>query len=216
MVLWETLPLRHGKSRKFGEAQFARAMHAAEVRPEGQLLEAKKEAESLLQIGSEHRLRSENLPFDIDVWYPTLEPFTFPTEFLPLTRTEAVAILHYQDARFSERKRLTGADVGILRALERRIENVLQAKFADGAFLRLCGRSPKEGIPLNRQGVLNRYNAELQQLLAQGEKLSANTKLRAIGRTSWLRVDTGADAMSLLLSSERVFADLHDWIEVCP
>lgn len=44
--------------------------------------------------------------------------------------------------------------------------------------------------------------------------MSANTKLRAIARTSWLQVNTGADAMSLLLTSERVFADLHDWIEV--
>lgn len=189
-------------------------MHAADVRPEEQRLEAKKEAESLLQIGSEHRLRSENLPFDIDVWYPTLEQFTFPTEFLPLARAEAVAILHYQDARFNERRLLTAKDVEILRALERRIESVLQQKFPDGAFLRLCGRSPKEGIPLDRQGVIDRYNAELKKLLDEGEQLTANTKLRAIARTNWLRVGSGADAMSLLLTSERVFADLHDWIEV--
>ena len=189
-------------------------MHSAAVRPEEERVEAKKEAETLLQIGSEHRLRSENLPFDIDVWYPTLEQFTFPTEFLPLTRPEAVAILHYQDTRFSERKRLTVADVALLRALEVRIDAILKEKFHTGAFLRLCGRSPKEGMPLDRQAVIDRYNAELQKLLDQGETMCANTKLRAIARTNWLRVGTGADAMSLLLSSERVFADLHDWIEV--
>lgn len=126
-------------------------MRAAGVRAEEELVEAKKEAQTLLQIGSEHRLRSENLPFDIDVWFPTLEQFTFPTEFLPLTRNEAVAILHYQDARFSERLKFSLADVDQLRALEQRIDAVLKAKFPSGAFLRLCGRSPKEGIPLDRQ-----------------------------------------------------------------
>ena len=62
--------------------------------------------------------------------------------------------------------------------------------------------------------MINRYNAELKKLLDAGETMCANTKLRAIARTSWLQVNTGADAMSLLLTSERVFADLHDWIEV--
>jgi hypothetical protein len=34
----------------------------------------------------------------------------------------------------------------------------------------------------------------------------------AIARTSWLRVTSGADAIQLLLSSERVFTDLQDWL----
>lgn len=42
--------------------------------------------EDRLAIYSEHKLRAENLPFDIDVWYPALEKFTFRTEFIPLRR----------------------------------------------------------------------------------------------------------------------------------
>jgi hypothetical protein len=45
------------------------------------------------------RLRSENLPYDIDVWYPSLASVTFRTEFLPLTRSEARAIVRYYHTR---------------------------------------------------------------------------------------------------------------------
>jgi hypothetical protein len=31
-------------------------------------------------------------------------------------------------------------------------------------------------------------------------------------RVNWLRVTSGKDAMSLLLTSERVFADMIDWL----
>ena len=35
-----------------------------------------------LNINSEHRLRSENLSFDIDVWYPILSDFKQQLETL--------------------------------------------------------------------------------------------------------------------------------------
>lgn len=45
--------------------------------------------------GDKHLLlRSENLAFDIDVWYPPLaEHYTFGSVFIPLTRAEAQAVL---------------------------------------------------------------------------------------------------------------------------
>jgi hypothetical protein len=48
---------------------------------------------------------------------------------------------------------------------------------------------------------------------AKSDGPSANVKLRAIGRVSWLHVSSGADVLSLLLTSERVFTDLHDWLQ---
>lgn len=84
--------------------------------------------------------------------------------------------------------------------------------------MRLCGRSPKDAEPLNRDLVRSLYQKNLDQLIegdnAQNIKypLNANTKLMAIARTQWLRVTSAQEAMSQLLSSERVFADLHDWI----
>jgi gamma-glutamylcyclotransferase (GGCT)/AIG2-like uncharacterized protein YtfP len=41
---------------------------------------------------------------------------------------------------------------------------------------------------------------------------NANTKMIAIARTPYLKVRSGADAMSLMLSSERLYSDLLDWI----
>jgi hypothetical protein len=41
-----------------------------------------------------------------------------------------------------------------------------------------------------------------------------NLKMVAIGRStpSWLKVKSGEEAMNLLLTSERVYADMIDWL----
>eukprot|EP01113_Clastostelium_recurvatum_P000566 TRINITY_DN10257_c0_g1_i3.p1 TRINITY_DN10257_c0_g1~~TRINITY_DN10257_c0_g1_i3.p1 ORF type:complete len:566 (+),score=106.24 TRINITY_DN10257_c0_g1_i3:1-1698(+) len=178
-----------------------------------------EEAKGLLSINSEHRIRSENLAFDMDVWYPRLKQFTFRSEFLPLTRTEALAIIHYQDVRYREKKEpLSSEEVATLDNLERRIDRSLRLHFLSPesvplAFMRLCGRSPKDAEPLDREDLVRKYTARLHELTQeQGAPLEANTKLRAIARVSALCVSSGAHAMSLLLTSERVFTDLHDWI----
>eukprot|EP00698_Gefionella_okellyi_P004160 TRINITY_DN13882_c0_g1_i1.p1 TRINITY_DN13882_c0_g1~~TRINITY_DN13882_c0_g1_i1.p1 ORF type:complete len:628 (+),score=112.34 TRINITY_DN13882_c0_g1_i1:40-1884(+) len=167
---------------------------------------------NMLAISSEHRLRSENLAFDIDVWYPSLAAFTFRSEFVPLTRTEALAIMNYQNTRYLSRNRLTAEDVLVLQSLENRIAVSLQS-FPKGAFLRLCGRSPKDAEPLDRSALRQQYATALDALLAAGNPLDANTKLRAIAKCHWLKVTSAPQAMSLLLSSERVFADMRDWLE---
>jgi len=41
---------------------------------------------------------------------------------------------------------------------------------------------------------------------------NANTKLMAISRVHIFKVTSGKEVMNLLLSSERVYTDLHDWI----
>jgi len=189
-------------------------VHAPEKVVSPSMTDKALEAAQMLSIQSEHKLRQENLPFDIDVYYPKLAPYTFPSEFIPFTRAEAHAIMHYQNLRFGTKgPKLTEADVAVLKQLEERIHDVLVRRFPKGAFLRLSGRSPKDGEPLSRQQVRDKYQHELQQLLDQGCPKSANTRLRAIGKVNWMKVDSGAAAMSLLLTSERVFADLHDWLK---
>eukprot|EP00808_Paulinella_micropora_P010443 g32454.t1 len=120
----------------------------------------------LLEIPSEHKLRSENLAFDIDVWYPLLAPLTFKTIFYPLQRAEARAILHYYAMRFlGKRERFTDRDVAVLQMLETRLDQRIKRHFAHtGAFLRLCGRSPKDSDPLHPDRVWTRYQSELQRL----------------------------------------------------
>lgn len=87
----------------------------------------------MLSISSEHKLRSENLPFDIDVWYPKLTQFTFHTYLIPLTRTQAKSIILYyignnrirnvlyKDEKFGVR------DIDILNELEKQIEEVIKS-----------------------------------------------------------------------------------------
>ena len=180
-----------------------------------QKLNKEEKAHRMLQISSEHRLRQENLGFDIDVWYPALKQFTFPTVFIPLTRTEARSIMNYYATRYLSRKgRLTTADVAVLRSLEEMLDKEIRNNFSKtGAFMRLCGRSVKDGEPLDRKAVQKQYSEVLAQLLEQGLPETANTKAMAVARTHWLKITNGAEAMSLLLSSERVFIDLRDWLE---
>ncbi|PRP85353.1 hypothetical protein PROFUN_07061 [Planoprotostelium fungivorum] len=171
------------------------------------------EAQSLLQIGSEHKLRSENLPFDTDVWYPSLSSVTFKTIFVPLTRPEARAIIAYQNLRYrGKQNQFYTDDVSVLESLEDRLDVAVKDAFPEGAFIRLCGRSPKDGEPFDRQKPWQSYQHALRDLIQHGEPLTANTKLRAIAQVNdVLKVDSGREVMSLLLTSERVFADLHDW-----
>lgn len=37
--------------------------------------------------------------------------------------------------------------------------------------------------------------------------------MQAIAKIGWLRVTTGKEAMSLLLTSERVYTDMIDWLK---
>jgi len=175
-----------------------------------------KSSEDMLGINSEHKLRSENLPFDIDVWYPRLKQMTYRSVFYPLTRSEAKAILNYQETRFNRRYKLTTADVKVLGNLEVELQNLLSNEFsARPAFMRLCGRSPKDGEPLNRQDVRDSYKVALERIMLE-EKVSqpdVNMKLRAASSVQYLCVRSGEEAMALLLTSERVFTDLRDWLE---
>jgi gamma-glutamylcyclotransferase (GGCT)/AIG2-like uncharacterized protein YtfP len=167
-----------------------------------------------LQFNSEHRLRAENLSWDIDVWYPIVEEFTFKTLFLPLSKDEARAILAFHDVSWRHVKQsLCEEEIFTLRKLERDIDSLLGGFGDHIAFVRLSGRSPKDGEPLNRELIMDHYKSDLDLLLRQGQPLNGNTKMIAISRTTTLKVACGADAMSLLLTSERVYSDILDWIK---
>ena len=119
----------------------------------------------LREINGEHRLRSENLAFDIDVWYRRLASKTFRTVFQPMEESEGRAIREYYNDRFNARGKLSEKSVEALLDLEERLDRLIQTHFsAGGAFLRLCGRSPKDAEPLNRQCVRESYLRNLADL----------------------------------------------------
>ena len=207
--------------------------------------------------GGVHRLRSENLAFDIDVWYPPLAEYTFPSIFLPLQRQEAQALVAYYNVtrrHVSDPNHaiLTLAHVHTLQALELRLDQVLQddPMFAavptekdgsdgtnhdknttaypnrtrsggGGAFVRLCGRSPKDGEPTDperRAQIWQCYQDTLRRGIeryqSQDDDENGNTRAVAILQTTeLLRVRSGPEAMALLLTSERVFSDMLDWLQ---
>ena len=93
-------------------------------------------------------MRNENLPFDIDVWYPLISANdTARTVFVPLRRCEVKAIVsHYrvwQNIRNASGNALSDEQLQALLGLQKRIEEELKTFGSNGAFLRLCGRSPK-------------------------------------------------------------------------
>lgn len=174
--------------------------------------EQSSKAQQQLAYNSEHRLRSENLSWDIDVWYPSMAEFTYASTFIPLTVAEAKAIIAFHDASWRHvRDALTAVEIAMLRKLEGDIDTAIQSFPNKVAFLRLCGRSPKDGEPLYRDGIIAKYNAELDALVRSGLPLCGNTKMIAISRTPLLKVRSGSDAMSLLLTSERIYSDMLDW-----
>lgn len=76
------------------------------------------------------------------------------------------------------------------------LEKAVDALFAEhfprhkGAFVRLCGRSPKDGEPLDRSQVYRDYECNLARLLEEGQEMTMHTKMTAIARTSWLKVNS--------------------------
>jgi hypothetical protein len=109
-------------------------------------------------------------------------------------------------------------DVSVLRQLQADIDTSL-AQLREktggdktGAFVRLCGRSPKDGEPLDRAAVLRKYQKEHANLEKVAEDLDdLEKKMLAIARTQWMQVSDGDGVMSLLLTSERVYSDMLDW-----
>lgn len=171
---------------------------------------------SQLSYNSEHRFRHENLPFDIDEWYPILEQITFKTFFLPLKMEQAEAMIAYYRSFCLRRNDLQSSHTLILEDLEKQIDNLFSSNPAlnrNGAFLRLCGRSPKDGDPYKPLRFFQEYKNNLEKISKEKnlDKSKGNTKVMAISKTHWLVVRNGKECLSLLLSSERVYLDLIDW-----
>mmetsp|Transcript_363 Transcript_363/g.455 ORF Transcript_363/g.455 Transcript_363/m.455 type:complete len:309 (-) Transcript_363:521-1447(-) len=226
---------------------------------------------------TEHRIRAENLAFDIDVWYPKVEQFTFRSTFLPLSLAEALAIQEFHNCTWRNARKdgLKVSELVILENLSNRITNEIKNKFNNkGVFMRLCGRSPKDGDPLNKNIAIDTYDDEIikmglplniyQEQRKKQKKQRAemikktlnknknnihyildpennnqnnenenenendddwvktytkeeegNLKMVAIGRStpSWLMIKNGTEALNLLLTSERVYADMMDWLQ---
>lgn len=101
--------------------------------------------------------------------------------FVVKVRREAQAIVFYYQTRntIKRERDFNNEDANVLRFtcfknsykrdLENHIHGVVKQKFGtNGAFLRLCGRSPKDAEPLDKNDVFKRYSDELEKLKKEG------------------------------------------------
>jgi hypothetical protein len=58
----------------------------------------------------------------------------------------------------------------------------------EGAFVRLCGRSPKDGDPLHPTEIYRQYLREFEALLQDGYENTPNTQFIAFSRVNWMKV----------------------------
>ena len=121
-----------------------------------------------------------------------MKQFTFKSEFLPLLRTECKAIQAFYNVSYRHtRPHLTEQEIASLQNLEKAIDDLFVQHFPvqKGAFVRLCGRSPKDGEPLLKTHVYRDYEQHLAALRGEeGREVTMHMKMAAIARTSWLKV----------------------------
>lgn len=182
-----------------------------------------KAKESLEELQDRYlKQKAEDLPFDVEAWYPILSHLTAPTVFLDLTEEEATAIQCYYETRFKAKDLLTEHHITTLRELEKKIETSAKDSFgSDPFFMRLSTRSPKDGASINndeyesiieelRDQLREEWDCENCPIKIDPLYAEYNIKMAAIFKlsTQILRCTTGAEAMNLVLTSARVYQDL--------
>jgi hypothetical protein len=149
--------------------------------------------------------------FDTDKWAQALDGVTFRTASAPLSWDEGLAIMHhYQEGCCGMHGRVTLADRLSLDSLRLRLTGLMHTLGCKSFFVRLGARSPKDAPSMPSQWV---PKAKIRDALASARRpdtSDAFAVLRLFQETSasLLRVHTAADAIALLLSSERVFEDI--------
>jgi hypothetical protein len=83
-----------------------------------------------------------------------------------LSISEALSIREFHNCtwRHARKNGLTSSELIILENLTKRIDEEIRKTFSSSAFMRLCGRSPKDGDPLNHNIAIDTYDAECRKL----------------------------------------------------
>ena len=166
----------------------------------------------------DHKYRHQNMSVDMDVWYPMLKSITFKTFFIPLKYKEAETIInfHYyknkrQDATF------TREETKILLNLQQKVDHYFQTieELKNGAMFRLSGRSGKDMDYYDNDKIYQAYQENLEKVSKKlnKDKNDINTKYVSITTLmNRFKVNCGKDVLNVLLTSERLFLDLKDWL----
>ena len=179
------------------------------------------------------KMFSDKDPFRVEVWYPPLRDDTFETDFVEMSIEEANAICSAAEhgkflrqlVQFAENKEevaraketlskssaTTEVENALIAGLRARLDSVIQRFAPDGAFVKLSTRSPKDAA-LESHALRCQVIRELVPVAGpkttdvEFERLAVNSFIRASVQT--LRVTSGEQAISLLVSSQRVQQDI--------
>ena len=166
----------------------------------------------------DHKYRHQNMSVDMDVWYPFLKSITFKTYFIPLKYREAEAILNFNYYRNKGKKdKFTKEDTKILRNLEKKVEHYFETHddLKNGAMFRLSGRSGKDMDYYDNEKIYSLYQENLKRKCKElgTDENDINTKYVSITTLmNRFKVNNGKDVLNVLLTSERLFLDLKDWL----
>ena len=166
----------------------------------------------------DHKYRHQNMSVDMDVWYPFLKSITFKTYFIPLKYREAEAVLNFNFFRNKNQPdKFTKEDTEILRNLEKKVDHYFQTydDLKNGAMFRLSGRSGKDMDYYDNKKIMSLYEQNLDKVakIYGTDKNDVNTKYVAICTLmNRFKVNSGKDVLNVLLTSERLFLDLKDWL----
>eukprot|EP01112_Ceratiomyxa_fruticulosa_P001529 TRINITY_DN1171_c0_g2_i1.p2 TRINITY_DN1171_c0_g2~~TRINITY_DN1171_c0_g2_i1.p2 ORF type:complete len:345 (+),score=71.78 TRINITY_DN1171_c0_g2_i1:218-1252(+) len=151
----------------------------------------------------------------LEQYFASIEEFTFRSLFVKLTIPAAKAIVNVhsivkKDSTYEEWKNSEEFIV-----LAKDIENARDRLGTKDVFVRLSSRSPKDAA-LNSPKFMEIFKARLQQLKL--EHPGADHKNLALislyqASTSSLSVNTGFEAIKLLLESDRIQGDIERYIE---
>ena len=164
----------------------------------------------------DHKYRHQNMSVDVDVWYPMLKSITFNTYFIHLSHKEAKAIVHYYVYRNVNQDIFTIEDQNILINLEKKIDKYFDdfPDLKDGALFRCTGRSGKDGEVYDNNEIFNEYLSRIKKLtdIPYNEIKDANLKYICIPQYNNMKVKNGKELLSVLLTSERLYLDIKDWV----
>ena len=167
----------------------------------------------------DHKYRHQNMSVDMDVWYPFLKSITFKTYFIPLKYREAEAVINFNYYRNKKQKdRFTKKDIQILRELEKKVDHFFETydDLKNGAMFRLSGRSGKDMDYYDNKKIYALYQENLEKVSKKlgKDKTDINTKYVSITTLmNRFKVNCGKDVLNVLLTSERLFLDLKDWLQ---
>ena len=170
------------------------------------------------RANGDHKYRHQNMSVDMDVWYPMLKSITFNSYFIPLNYKEAEAIISYHKyRRHFTRLCFTKEETKILILLQQKIDYYFNTidDLKKGAMFRLSGRSGKDVDYYDNEKVYQDFLYNVEKLSKKLQKDKNDMNLRYVAITTLMnrfKVYNGKDVLNVLLTSERLFIDLKDWL----